>query len=109
MSGRKKITRDMLEACLEKRWCVAQAARHYGFHPKSIDAACERFGIALPMHPFSPQLPSMRRKPMVVFEDNIPDTPPKKKKTGAVWSASPAAIERALRKLEEQKRLQAMG
>ena len=47
---------------------------------------------------------------MVVFEDNIPDTPPKKKrKTNASWSASPAAIERALRKLEEQKRLQALG
>ena len=71
--------------------------------------ACERFGIALPMHPFSPQMPSMRRKPMVVFEDNIPDTPPKKKKTNAVWSASPAAIERALEKMQRDKRLQTMS
>ena len=54
--GRKRITRDMLEACLEKRWSVAQAARHFGFHPKSIDAACERFGIMLPMSIFSPLL-----------------------------------------------------
>ena len=107
MSGRKRITRDMIEACLAKGWAVSQAARHYGFHRKSIEDACERFGIALPMHPFSPQLPSMRRKPMVVFEDNIPDDPPKKRK--AIWSASPAAIERALRKKEQEKRLQAMG
>jgi len=107
MSGRKKITRDMIEACLAKGWAVSQAARHYGFHRKSIEAACERFGIALPMHPFSPQLPSMRRKPMVVFENNIPDDPPKKQK--AIWSASPAAIERALKKKEEEKRLQAIG
>lgn len=110
MSGRKKITRDMIEACLAKGWAVSQAARHYGFHRKSIEAACERFGIALPMHPFSPQMLSARRKHLVVYEDNIPDAPPKKKrKTNASWSASPAAIERALRKLEEQKRLQAMG
>ncbi len=107
MSGRKRITRDMIEACLAKGWAVSQAARHYGFHPKSIDAACERFGIALPMHPLSPQMPSMRRRPIVVFEDNIPDDPPKKGK--AIWSASPAAIERALKKKEEEKRLQAMG
>ena len=105
MSGRKTITRDMIEACLAKGWAVSQAARHYGFHRKSIEAACERFGIALPMHPFSPQMPSMRRKPMVVFEDNIPDTPPKKKKTNAVWSASPAAIERALEKMQRDKYL----
>lgn len=105
MSGRKTITRDMIEACLAKGWAVSQAARHYGFHRKSIEAACERFGIALPMHPFSPQLPSMRRKPMVVFEDNIPDDPPKKKKTNAIWSASPAAIERALEKMQRDKYL----
>ena len=107
MSGRKTITRDMIEACLAKGWSVSQAARHYGFHRKSIEAACERFGIALPMHQFSPQMPSVRRRPIVVFEDNIPDTPPKKAK--AIWSCSPAAIERALRKKEEEKRLQAMG
>lgn len=107
MGGRKTITRDMMEACLAKGWAVSQAARHYGFHPKSIDAACERFGIALPMHPFSPQMPSARRRPIIVYEDNIPDEPPKKRK--AIWSASPAAIERALKKKEEEKRLQAMG
>ena len=102
MSGRKIITKDMIEACLAKGWSVSQAARHYGLHRKSIDAACARFGIALPMHLFSPQMPSTRRRPIVVFEDNIPDDPPKKGK--AIWSCSPAAIERALRKKEKGRR-----
>lgn len=93
--GRKKITRDMLEACLEKRWCVAQVARHYGFHPKSIDAACERFGIMLPMSIFSPQIPASVKVPRS-------EVPVPKKKSNAVWSASPAAIERALRKQREK-------
>ena len=105
MSGRKMITRDMIEAAERKGWSVSQTARHYGMHHKSIDAACERFGIALPMHLFSPQRVSARRMPVIVYEDNIPDTPPKKKKTNAVWSASPEAIERALEKMRRDKYL----
>lgn len=96
MSGRKRmITKDMIEACLAKGWAVSQAARHYGFHPKSIDAACERFGIALPMHPLSPQMPSIRRRPIVVWEDNINDG----ERRELAFSASPAAIERALKRI----------
>lgn len=92
---RRTITRDMMEACLAKGWAVSQAARHYGFHPKSIDAACERFGIMLPMSIFSPQIPASVKVPRS-------EVPIPKKKSNAVWSASPAAIERALRKQREK-------
>jgi hypothetical protein len=93
--GRKRITRDMIEACLEKGWSKAQAARHYGFHPKSIEAACERFGIMLPMSIFSPQIPASVKVPR--SEVHVP-----KRKSNAVWSCSPAAIQRALLKQKER-------
>ena len=105
MSGRKTITRDMIEEAKRKGWGVSQTARHYGMHHKSISAACERFGISLKTPPFSPQRVSARHNHLVVWTDNIPDMPPKKKKPNAVWSASPAAIERALEKMQRDKYL----
>lgn len=98
MAGGKRITIDMIEAAQRKGWSVAQTARFYGFHRKSVDAACERFGISLPMSPFSPQRPSARRKPIIVWEDNIDKPKPSK----VAFSASPAAIERALAKTKAQ-------
>ena len=53
---RRTITRDMMEACLAKRWNAGQAAKHFGFHRKSIESACERFGIVLPLMTFGKPL-----------------------------------------------------
>jgi hypothetical protein len=91
MVGRKFITRDMLTAAREKGWSVSLTAAHYEMHPKSISSACERFGIALPMHKFSPAMPSQTRRSQAP-EANDTRTP-------AVWSCSPAAIERAIKRL----------
>lgn len=98
MAGGKKITIDMIEAAQRKGWSVAQTARFYGFHRKSVDAACERFGLMLPMSIYSPQRPSARRKPIIVWEDHIDKPKPSK----VAFSASPAAIERALAKTKAQ-------
>lgn len=86
--GRKIITMEMIEAARDRGMNVTQTARYYGFHRKSIDAACERFGIALPFSIYSPQKPSPRKATLPMI----------KQKTKAVWSASPAAINRALAK-----------
>jgi hypothetical protein len=63
-------------------------------HRSSIDAACERFGIMLPMNKFSPTMPS-KTKPKT-------DEQGSDKRTPALWSCSPAAIEKALAKMKEK-------
>ena len=88
--GSKRITRDMLEAALAKQWDPTTTSRHYGVHRTSVTAACERFGIVLPMHKFSPQAVSTRSSLWADAGD--------KPKTPAIWSCSPAAIKRALAK-----------
>lgn len=85
--GRKTITKEMLEAGAARGMNVTQVARHYGFHRKSIDAACERLGVMLPFSIYSPQKPTASKLPTI------------KPKTKAVWSAKPVAIRRAARKL----------
>lgn len=80
MIGRRRITKDMLEAAERKGWNSAQTARHYETHSAVIDDACERFGVVLPEHGAAP-------------------TPPKKKPSAA-WSAGPEAIKRALEKMQ---------
>ena len=97
---RRTITRDMMEAALAKRWNAGQAAKHFGFHRKSIEAACERFGIVLPLMTFGKPITA----PVLVWVDKIDKETPTPK---AKLSASKAAIERALKKKEESKRLQA--
>jgi hypothetical protein len=87
MTGRRIITRDMIIAARDKGWSVSLTAQHYGMHRSSIDAACERFGIMLPMNKFSPTMPS-KTKP--------------KPEGNPVWSCSPAAIEKALAKMKEK-------
>ena len=99
---RRHITKDMLIACREKGWHLTLAASHYGMHRSSIASACERFGIVLPMHQFSPQRVSQTSKVWVDIIDG--ETKPKVK-----LSASPAAIQRAIDDIERQKRLQASG
>lgn len=101
---RRQITRDMIEAALNKGWNAAITARHYGFHRKSIDSAAERFGIALPLG-VSWAPPPPKTKPLLVWTDEIKDHAQKKPKL----SASKAAVERALAKKAAEKRLQIMG
>lgn len=99
---RKHITRDMLIAAKEKGWHISLTAAHYGMHRSTISAACERFNVVLPLHPFSAQRVSPRSKVWVDMIDNG-------KKPKVKLSASPAAIERALRKKAEEKRLRIFG
>jgi hypothetical protein len=96
--GSKRITRDMLEAALAKQWDPTTTARHYGMHRTSITAACERFGISLPMHKFSPQAVSRRSPEWKEAVDAMTLQP----KGNPVWSCSPAAIEKALAKIKEK-------
>jgi hypothetical protein len=97
---RRLITRDMIQAAKDRGWHLTLTAEHYGMHRSSIAAACERFGIVLPMHPFSPQRISQKSKVWIDIVDG--ETKPKVK-----LSASPAAVERTLQRLEREKRLQA--
>ncbi len=101
MNGRKTITRDMMEAALARRWNAGQTAAHFGFHRKSIESACERFGIVLPLMTFGHPLTA----PKQIWIDKIGGETNVKPKVKL--SASKAAVERALRKIEEGKRLQA--
>ena len=99
---RRMVTKEMLLECKEQGLYIAKAARHLGLHKSTVAAACDRFNIVLPLHLFSAQRVSPRSKVWVDMIDN--DKRPKVK-----LSASPAAIERALRKKSEEKRLQALG
>jgi hypothetical protein len=99
---RRHITKDMLIACREKGWHLTLAAAHLEMHRSSVAAACERFGIVLPMHQFSPQRVSPKSKVWVDVIDG--ETKPKIK-----LSASPSAIQRALDDIEREKRLRAAG
>ncbi len=101
--GSKRITRDMLEAALAKQWDPTTTSRHYGVHRTSVTAACERFGISLPMHKFSPQAVSRRSPEWKEAVDALTLQP----KSSPTWSCSPRAIERALEKIQNGKRLQA--
>jgi hypothetical protein len=99
---RRHITKDMLIACREKGWHLTLAAAHLEMHRSSVASACERFGVVLPMHQFSPQRISQKSKVWLDIADG--ETKPKIK-----LSASPAAVERTLRRLQREKRLQALG
>ena len=99
---RRHITKDMIQAAKDKGWHLTLAAAHLEMHRSSVAAACERFGIVLPMHQFSPQRVSKKSKVWVDVIDG--ETKPKIK-----LSASPAAIQRAIDDIERQKRLRAAG
>ena len=99
---RRVITRDMIQAAKDRGWHLTLTAEHYGMHRSSISAACERFGIVLPMHQFSPQRVSPKSKVWVDIIDG--ETKPKVK-----LSASKASIERALENIAREKRLRAAG
>jgi hypothetical protein len=92
----------MIQAAKDRGWHLTLTAEHYGMHRSSISAACERFGIVLPMHQFSPQRVSPKSKVWVDIIDG--ETKPKVK-----LSASKASIERAIEDMEREKRLRAMG
>lgn len=102
-TGKKFITRDMIIAARDKGWGIRETSDHYGMHRSSVASACERFGIELARSKFDPQMPSTRSK----FWQETVEKP--KPKTPAIWSCSPAAVERALAKLKQEKRLQAIN
>lgn len=103
MWGKKRITRDMIQEAKDLGLNITQAARRFGMHRSSIAAACERFGIELALSKFDPQMPSTRSR---FWQERVEKPKPK---TPAIWSASPAAVERALAKIQHQKRLQALS
>lgn len=98
----KVITRDMMKTARENGWTISEAARQFDKHRSSVSKACERFGIVLPMHNFSPQKVSQKSKVWIDLIDN--ERRPKVK-----LSASPAAIQRAIDDMEREKRLMARG
>lgn len=77
-----KITAEMLRYAASKGWHQSLAARNLGFDHKSISAACERFGVSLPHHKFSP--------------DRVANPGGASSEKRTAFSASPAAIKRAL-------------
>ena len=85
---KRQITRAMMIEALERGMHNALASRHFGFSPKSFHMACQREGISLPYAKQSPQMPSDR--------DDRNDASDVRVKA---WSASPAAIDRALRQV----------
>lgn len=80
-----KITREMIEHAQAQGWYASQAAREFGVAHTSIIKACVRFGLSLDYHKFSPY----------GMSDRGPEASDKRVKS---WSASPAAIARALDK-----------
>ena len=105
MAGRKTITRDMIAAALDKGWNVSITAAHYGMHRKSIDAACERFGIALPLSKYAPTMLSKRS----AYWKEVVDAGTLKPKGNPVFSCKPSAIERALAEAERKKQTLVSG
>lgn len=89
---RPQITRDQIVEAHNRGWTQSEAARNLKRHHTSIAYACERFGIALRMHKFSPQNFSERNMPLL-------KDPPQVR-----FSASPAAVKRALDKIQSMKR-----
>lgn len=98
----KVITRDMMKTARENGWTISEAARQFDKHRSSVSKACERFGIVLPMHNFSPQKVSQKSKVWIDLIDN-------ERRPKAKLSASPAAIQRAIDDMEREKRLMARG
>ena len=94
MAGGKRISIDMMKAASERNWTVTKTARYYGLHRKSVDAACERFGVVLPLHdaPFFGDYG-------VLQDTKVPKVRATKKPSNAVWSCSEAAVKRALEKI----------
>lgn len=96
---RPKITKDMIEYAQKRGWNRAQTAKNYGMHHTSINAACERFGIDLSLQKVQSAPLTYKQK---IWQDSIPDSTPTDK---VRWSASKSAVNRALAKLEERKKL----
>ena len=96
----KVITRDMMRVASENGWTISETARQYDKHRSSVSKACDRFGIVLPMHNFSPQKVSVKSRVWIDLIDN-------EKRPKVKLSASPAAIRRAIADMEREKRLMA--
>lgn len=91
MAKRPPMTRAQIEYCAERKMSPSQAGRYWGRHHTTIIAYAKEFGIELPRyaHRYDAPIDVKPGKITVTASD-------KKKPT---WSASPAAIERALSRL----------
>lgn len=98
---RPAITREQLQYCKDMGMSPSQAGTYLGRHHTTILSACAKFDIELPKYAHRYAAPTFsKRSPAVLAQ-----IAQAKKEGRAVWSCSPAAIERALRKIEQDKRL----
>lgn len=99
MKPRTPITRAQLMYCKDMGMSPSQAGTYLGRHHTTILSACKKFEVTLPKYAHRYAAPVFsKRSPAVLAE-----IASAKKENRAVWSCSPAAIERALRKLEKGK------
>ena len=89
------ITRAMMERARDSGWDAPTTADNYGVQPRSVRAACERFGIALRR---ARPRPYVRAKTDPTLKEVV-DPRTLKPKGVRRFSASPEAIERALKEL----------
>jgi hypothetical protein len=107
MAKRPPLTRAQIELCAAKKMSPAQAGRFLGRHHTTISAYAKEFGIELPRYAHAAASPFSTNFGRIIPKAPPANPEPSKKKTKAIWSASPAAIERALEKAMSEKHLQA--
>lgn len=106
---RPPLTRAQIEYVAAKKMSPAQAGRYLGRHHTTISAYAKEFGIELPRYAHAYASPFSVKGGKIIVKTPPANPAPSKKKSKAVWSASATAIERALAKLEAEKRLQVMS
>jgi len=84
----------------------AQAGRYLGRHHTTIVAYAKQFEIELPRYAHAADSPFSVRNGTIYVKSAPANPAPSKKKLSAVWSASPESVQRALEKLQREKRLQ---
>ena len=104
MAKRPPLTRAQIEYCAAKYMSPAQAGRLLGRHHTTIVAYAKQFGIELPRYAHAAASPfSVKDGKIVIKKKPVAPEPSAKKKP--TWSATPAAIERALAKAQARKGL----
>jgi len=98
MKSRPPVTSAQLQYCKDMGMSPSQAGTYLGRHHTTILSACKKFEITLPKYAHRYAAPVFsKRSPEVLAQ-----VQEAKKENRAVWSCSPAAIERALRKVGKQ-------
>ncbi len=97
MKPRPFITREQLVYCKDMGMSPSQAGTFLGRHHTTILSACKKFDVVLPKYAHRYAAPVFSKRSPAVLAQMAAE----KKKVA--WSCSPAAIERALRRLEKEK------